>query len=88
MGKRKYEKPYIDVEEFSVIDYISSCNVLTSISMPLNCNEPPSDSMDMIDIYYGFPEVFTTECETDFENFNYLSYCYHTPTGSTVIFIS
>lgn len=83
-----YEKPYIDVEEFSVIDYISSCSVITTVSMGTGCGEPSDENSDMFVLYYMYPEVFTEVCELDFDDFDYMSYCYHTPTGATAIFTS
>lgn len=86
--KKKYERLIIKTEEFNVIQSISSCNTHTTISMPLNCAEPDGEDLDLYDLYYAFPEVFTNICEVDLNEFPYYSYCYHTPTGSFVIFSS
>lgn len=86
--KKKYEKLYIRTEEFNVISSVSSCNTSTTISAPLNCAEPSEDNLDLYDLYHVFPEVFTNVCEQDLNEFNYYSYCYHTPTGSFVILTS
>lgn len=85
--KKKYEKLCIKVEEFNVIQAVSSCNVSTTMSMPLNCAEPEDDD-GLLELYYGYPEVFTNICEIDLNDFPYYSYCYHTPTGSFVVFSS
>lgn len=88
MEKKKYEKLNISVEEFDVIHSISSCNTSTTISIPRNCAPPSDDNDDLYALYFWFPEVFTNVCEQDLNEFPYYSYCYHTPTGTYVIFAS
>lgn len=86
--KKEYETPYLKVEEFNVIDYVSSCTVKTTVSMPQNCEAPDASLTDMIRLYYAFPEVFTSICTEDLDGFNFMSYCYHTPSGQDIVFTS
>lgn len=87
--KKKYEKPYIKAEKFDVIQSVSSCNVHgITIGSNAGCAPPEGDSYEELDVYYGLPECFTGECEMDFNESGYGSYCYHTPTGSFVVLSS
>lgn len=88
MKNEKYERPFIKVEEFNTVDYISSCTVLMTVSSNLNCAKPSDKFLDMVDIYVNFPEVFTNFCEVAFEDFEYDNHCYHNPNGTDVVFAS
>lgn len=83
--KKQYEKLSIKIEEFNVIEAISSCNV----NITTECNNVSGAMKDFLEELIDFPELFTDNCDIHFDDFGYDGeYCYHTPTGSTVIFSS
>lgn len=85
--KKKYEKLYIRVEEFNVINAISSCGFTISLGGNTGCAAPEENS-ELYAIYDTMPEVFTKACEEDLNDLGYLGYCYHTPNGSLVVLTS
>ena len=85
--KKKYEKLYIKVEEFNVINAISSCGFTISLGGDMGCAEPEENSF-LQGIYLTMPEAFTQACEMDFNDLGYTDYCYHTPNGSLVVLTS
>lgn len=86
--EKKYERPFLRVENFNVVDYISACSVLATVSSSLNCAKPSDKFLDLVNIYIDYPEVFTNACEVPFEDFEFEGICLHTPNGTDVVFSS
>lgn len=80
-------KPVMLAEDISPINSVSSCN-LNLIKNP-GAGFKPTGNEDL-DGYLGeFPELFTQNCDLDFNEFEYDGeICYHTPTGVTVVYTS